>query len=409
MRKQEEQLIGTAADTCIVVHYHEIALKGGNRNFFENQLRRNILLALPRGSMREIRLKRGRLLLFPHPKFELAGLLQRLTRVFGIAYFAPAALVPQELGAITQTALERTRGQAFKTFRVDTRRAQKAFPMTSNEVNIHVGEAVRQASGAGVDLRDAELTVKIEIFDDQALVYVDRHEGAGGLPAGVSSVAVALLSSGIDSPVAAYRMMRRGVRLVFVHFHSVPYTSPASLQNAERLVRKLTEYQYKARFYAVPFLEAQQHITSVIPPGYRVIMYRRLMLQIAEAIARKTRANALVTGDNVAQVASQTLPNLRAISDAVTMPVLRPLAGDDKQDIIKQAQQIGTFDISIEPYEDCCSLFVPGNPETRARMRLVEQYERQIDSHALAQQALKRADIKMFRYEHGLLSEDDQT
>lgn len=382
---------------CIIVHYHEIALKGANRSFFERQLRKNILLAGSESGIREVALLRGRVIVYPQPDCQHQSLIQALKRVFGVAYFAPAFRVVQDIKPITDAALSFAQNRQFKSFRISTHRSQKAFPMTSVQVNAHIGEQVRLNTGAKVDLKNAEFTIHIEIFDNDALLYCDRFEGAGGLPVGVSNRAVALLSSGIDSPAASYKIMRRGVRLVFVHFHSVPYTSAASVENTKKLVKHLTQFQYKSKLYLVPFLETQQRITSVTPSSYRVILYRRMMMRMAERIAYKNKAKALVTGESVGQVASQTLPNIMAVNDAVSLPVLRPLAGDDKQDVIKLAEEIGTFKTSIEPYDDCCSLFVPGNPETRAKMELVFEYEKKLELANLVAKAIREADVEIYK------------
>jgi thiamine biosynthesis protein ThiI len=207
-----------------------------------------------------------------------------------------------------------------------------------------------------------------------------------------------LISGGIDSPVAAYKMMKRGVKLVFVHFHSAPFTSPASQHNVERLVELLNTYQFRSKLYLVPFTEIQQHIVAHAAPSYRVLLYRRAMVRLAEMIAYKNRAHALVTGENVAQVASQTLVNMRVINEAATLPILRPLAGDDKQEIIAAAQRIGTFEISTEPFEDCCSLFVPPHPETRAKLAVVQEFEAKLNVQPLLVQAIENAVQKEFKF-----------
>ncbi|MFQ5627639.1 MAG: tRNA uracil 4-sulfurtransferase ThiI [bacterium] len=381
---------------CIIVHYHEIALKGANRIFFERQLRKNILRAGSKYGIRDVELLRGRIMVYPHPECQFEELAAVLKKIFGIAYYAQAYRVEQGIDRLTETALQLAKDRQFASFRIATHRSQKSFPLTSVQVNTLIGEKVREATGAKVDLKNAEFTIHIEIFDREALVYCDRFEGAGGLPVGVSNRALVLLSSGIDSPVASYKIMRRGVILVFVHFHSVPYTSAASIENTKKLVEHLTQYQYKSKLYLVPFLEIQQHITSVATPAYRVILYRRMMMRIAEKIAYRNKAKALVTGENIGQVASQTLPNILAINETVSLPVLRPLAGDDKQDIIRMAEKIGTFKTSIEPYDDCCSLFVPGNPETHAKMKLVREYEDNLDLTGLVVKAVREAELTSF-------------
>lgn len=384
---------------CYIVHYHEIALKGANRLFFENQLRRNILKVLAPFGVRRVDLLRGRIKVHLPENPRVEDISSNLAKVFGIAYFAPALICEQNINAITEKSLLISKYATFKNFRIETRRAQKHFPMDSVAVNAHVGSAVQKASNATVQLKRPEYKIVVEIFDKEALVYADRTEGAGGLPSGVSDRAVTLLSSGIDSPVAAYKMMRRGVRSIFVHFHSVPYTSPASIENTSKLVESLTFYQMKSKLYLIPFIEVQQYITSVVRPSYRVIMYRRMMLSIAEKIAKYNKAFALITGESVGQVASQTLPNMRAIAEAAEIPILRPLAGDDKQDIIALAEKIGTYDISIEPYEDCCSLFMPKSPETRAKPDVIEELKTKIDTDEWVQKALAEQEVRYFSIE----------
>ncbi len=389
----------------IIIHYHEVALKGGNRDLFEKRLQRNIATALRPYGIHSVMRLRGRMIVSLNPHADRQAILDALRRVFGIAYFAPISLAEQNIGAIRHRVMEHLGDRRFDSFKVDTRRSQKAFPMNSMEVNRLIGAAVQAASGARVDLTHPELTINIEIFDNQAAIFTEKIPGAGGLPVGTGGRAVSLLSSGIDSPVASFKIMKRGIQIIFVHFHSVPYTSMASKENVERIVSILNRYQYHSRLYLVPFLEYQQHITSVVPAPYRVIMYRRAMLRMAEAVAHRHKALALVTGENVAQVASQTLPNMRAINEVASLPILRPLAGDDKIEIIEKARDIGTYDISTAPYEDCCSLFVPGNPETRANLNMVRRLDAQIDHETLVKQAIESAEVKEFR----LYEEDVET
>ncbi|MGH7496869.1 MAG: tRNA uracil 4-sulfurtransferase ThiI [bacterium] len=386
----------------LVVHYHEIALKGENRRFFERQLQRNIARASsPLGVERVERLT-GRLMCWIAEGAALEPIIAAVRQVFGIAYFAPAIKLPQELTEICAAAVHMLAERSFNTFKVETKRGQKVFPLTSPQVNALVGEHVLQHYPARVNLKHPDLTLRIEIVDNYALMYLDRCEGQGGLPVGAGEKAVCLLSGGIDSPVAAFRMMKRGVHLIFVHFHSAPFTNAASQTLVERLVERLTGFQYRSTLYLIPLAEIQQHIVAKSPPGLRVIFYRREMLRLAERIADTHRAPALVTGENVSQVASQTLSNIRAINEATQLPVIRPLAGDDKQEIIAQARDLGTFDISIEPFEDCCSLFVPAKPETRAKLSKILDCERHMDLEPLRQQALAQAVVRKFRYPNPL-------
>ncbi|MDZ7290955.1 MAG: tRNA 4-thiouridine(8) synthase ThiI [candidate division KSB1 bacterium] len=382
----------------VVIHYHEIALKLGNRRFFERQLRRNVLRATTALGMKEVLRLSGRMLGILESGSDLGKIVAALKKVFGIAYFAPAVKLEQDLDEIKENAVRLLEEKKFATFKVETKRGQKQFPLTSVQINIEVGTHIGERFPARVDLSHPELTLHIEIVDNYALMYTDRIEGPGGLPVGTSERAVCLISGGIDSPVAAYKMMKRGIKLIFVHFHSAPFTSTASQRNVERLVELLNTYQFRSKLYLVPFAEIQQHIVANAPPSYRVLLYRRAMIRLAEMIAAQNRAHALITGENVAQVASQTLTNIRVIDQAATLPILRPLAGDDKQEIVAMARHLGTFEISTEPFEDCCSLFVPANPETRAKLSRVQKIEAKLDLQPLLAPTLEKTILKTFRF-----------
>jgi thiamine biosynthesis protein ThiI len=384
---------------CAVVHYAEVGLKGGNRGIFENQLRRNIARALSDTTLGSVRRSFGRLVIFfPKERLDWPTVENRLKNIFGIANFSPAVITDHDIESITQAALSQTENLDFKSFKVETKRAQKEYYLKSQQVNEQVGAAIQKQTGAAVNLSSPEITCYVEIFNKNALVFTEKIEGLGGLPVGVNETAVSLLSSGIDSPVASWKIMKRGVRVIFVHFHSIPATSQASANNAKRLVQTLTRFQYKTKLYLVPFLPVQQEILTGSPSRFRVLLYRRSMIRLAEKIAQTERANALITGENVGQVASQTLSNIRAIGEAATLPVLRPLAGDDKSEITQTAIKIGTFDISIEPYEDCCSLYVPRHPVTKANPADLVAIENELDLEVLYQSALKNAESVEFRY-----------
>ena len=262
------------------------------------------------------------------------------------------------------------------TFRVSARRADKRFPLTSPQIEREVGGRIKEARGWRVDLANPALTIHVEALTVGGVLLL--RQGAGrraGLPAGTSGRVVCLLSGGIDSPVAAWRMMRRGCRVIFVHFHSYPILSRASQEKVRELVGVLTRFQYDSRLFLVPFGEIQQQVVLAVAPPLRVVIYRRLMMRIAEAIALRARAQSLVTGEVVGQVASQTLENMSAIDRVVTMPVLRPLVGMDKDEITAEAQRLGTYPISIIPDQDCCTLFTPRHPATKARLADVEAAE----------------------------------
>jgi thiamine biosynthesis protein ThiI len=310
----------------------------------------------------------------------------------------PHAEPQPDLTALEERILESLGGRCFASFRVLTRRSDKRFPMTSPEVSAEVGGFLKEKSGARVDLEAAELTVTIEILPDQFLFSVEKVPGAGGLPVGTAGHVVALLSGGIDSPVAAARMMRRGCHVTFVHFHAAPYQSRASQEKARELVRRLVAYQYDARLVLVPFGEVQREIVTRVPPPPRVILYRRMMVRIAGAIAARVGAEALVTGDSLAQVASQTLRNLAVVEEAAELPLYRPLIGMDKLEVTREAERLGTLAISEEPDEDCCSLFVPKHPTTGARLEAIRAAEAPLDLGRLVDQAVAGAVVERYRF-----------
>ena len=384
-------------ENLILIHYHEIGLKGKNRGRFESQLQSNInrtLKGLSRGSVQRLF---GRIILKLKPDSPIGVIRDRLTGIAGIANFSEAVRVPKDIEFFRETAWAVAQKATFESFRITTKRGDKSFPMTSEEVNRDVGTYVEKRSNARVQLVNPDLTCYIEIAQEDAFVYTEKIPGPGGLPVGSGERALSLLSSGLDSPVASYRIIKRGVRLSFVHFHSQPYTNRNSQRNTEELVRLLTQYQFRSTLYLVPFVEIQRHIMTNALESYRVILYRRFMFRIAETLAEQEGALALVTGESVGQVASQTLANIKAIEEVTLLPVLRPLAGDNKDEIIDEARRIGTYDISIEPYEDCCSVFVPKHPETRADLEKVHKIEAELELDEIFQQTLIQTKVKTFK------------
>jgi thiamine biosynthesis protein ThiI len=384
--------------TSVVVHYQEIALKGNNRPWFVARLARNLRLATKGAGVREVRVLMGRIELVLDEAADWATVSDRLSHVFGVANFARAGSAPLEVDGIATEILKDLGDPQVSTFRVSARRADKRFPLTSPELEREVGGRIKEARGWKVDLGHPQLTIHVEALTDEAFYYFGKEPGAGGLPAGTSGRVVCLLSGGIDSPVAAWRLMRRGCRVLFVHFHSYPILSRASQEKVRELVTLLTRYQYDSRLFLVPFGEIQQQIVLAVVPPLRVVIYRRLMMRIAEAIARRNRAQALVTGEVVGQVASQTLENLSAINTVVTMPVLRPLVGMDKDEITAAAERLGTFPISIIPDQDCCTLFTPRHPATKARMRDVERAEAGLPIEEIVTHALDGASVEEFHF-----------
>ena len=376
----------------VIVHYHEIGLKGKNRPMFERRLRDNIRASVQGLGVKSVRRRRGRILLELREGASWEPIRERLETIFGIAYFARAFRTPVALERMKEAIIQRVPRDGYETFRVSTRRADKQYPLTSEQINAEIGAAIQAHTGKAVDLGRPDLTVFIELLYNEAFVYFEKIPGPGGLPVGVSGKVVSLLSGGIDSPVAAYHMLKRGCDVLFVHFHGTPFTTPASQRKAIKLVQVLTRYQASPRLYLVPFGEIQRQIMLATPAPYRVILYRRLMGRIAEEIARREGAQALVTGESLGQVASQTLENLAVIEEAVTMPILRPLIGMDKQEIVDRAQAIGTYELSILPGEDCCRLFVPSHPATRATLAEVQRIEARLDMDDLVRWGVQGAE-----------------
>ncbi|MBI4456140.1 MAG: tRNA 4-thiouridine(8) synthase ThiI [Acidobacteria bacterium] len=371
----------------LVIHYHEIGLKKKNRLFFERKLQRNIERALGEFSLKCERLS-GRLVVKLPEQIPGDAVKACLRTVFGVVYFAEAVECGQELEQI-RPALEREFHRDFKSFRIHARRSEKNLPLTSQQINEILGAYVVQKTAKKVDLVQPDLTFFVELAQGRCYVYTKRIEGPHGLPTSTGGKAVAMLSGGIDSPVACYRVMKRGCRLAFVHFHSFPFTTRQSQEKVQQIVRVLNRYQRRSRIYWVAFAEIQKKIMALALPESRVLFYRRVMMAIAEKIACRERAHALVTGDSIGQVASQTLENIHVINEGIRLPVLRPLIGHDKEEIVEMALKIETYSISILPDQDCCSLFIPRHPKTRATPEFMKLAGRDLDVAALVEEGVR--------------------
>ena len=384
---------------AIILHHHEITLKGDNRPLFERQLMRNTRRAvagiLPSSAIHG---GYGRFVVDVPDEKDVENLAERFRRVFGLANVCVGLKTEQDVGKFCEAADVVLKGRTFSTIKVDTRRADKRFPVGSMEVNVKVGEYLCSKYGVRGNMTTPDETLYIEIVDGVAYVYLAKLRGAGGLPAGISGKVTELISAGFDSPVAGYRMMKRGARVVFVHFHSQPYVSQDSVDQVRQLVDLLTGYQYDSKLYIVPIGEVQQEVVAKTQPSLRVILYRRLMVRIAETIALGENSQALVTGESLGQVASQTLRNIRIIDSVAELPILRPLVGMDKEEIIQTAREIGTYDISRQPYDDCCSYLTPRNPATWADPKIVEENEMKLDVPKLVTMSLEKTSIERFSY-----------
>lgn len=385
----------------VLVHYHELALKGRNRKHFEYRLVHHLRRALKPLTHVQVEALQGRIRVSFTDETAWPRLKQQLQRVFGIVNFSLTRSVPlpynnPDLKALKAAITSHLPSHPYQTFRVSAKRADKRFAKTSMDVEREIGAAVVEQTGKQVKLKNPDLTILVELVPPEAYYSCEREPGAGGLPTGTGGKVISLISGGIDSPVATYRMLKRGCKAVFVHFHGRPYLSRVSEEKVQDIVKLLTAYQLHSRLHLVPFGDIQSQIVVNSPPPVRVVLYRRLMLRIAAKIAEQEEAWGLVTGDSLGQVASQTPENIAVINQATTLPILRPLIGMDKIEIIQQAQAIGTYETSIEPDQDCCTLFVPKHPRTRCDLPSILRIEEHLDIPGLIQQGLKGTELVEF-------------
>jgi thiamine biosynthesis protein ThiI len=382
----------------IIVHYQEIALKGRNRPYFIAKLVRNLRRQTSDIGVQDVRALMGRIEIVLGPTAEFERVKDRLLHVFGIANFSKAGRVPLDFELLASSILADLADHPPVTFRCNAKRGDKRFPMTSPEIEREIGGRIVERLGWKVKLDHPEFAVNIEMLTRQAFYSFGKQRGAGGMPTGVSGRVACLLSGGIDSPVAAWRLMKRGCSVVPIHFHSYPLLSRASQEKVRELTAVLTRYQMRTSLRLVPFGELQRQIVLTAPPPLRVVLYRRMMLRIAERLAKHARARALVTGEAIGQVASQTLENMTVIAEATTMPILRPLIGMDKEEIVAEAQRLGTYEISIIPDQDCCQLFTPRSPETHARSWQVAAAESKLPIEEMVASAVAGTVIETFDF-----------
>jgi tRNA uracil 4-sulfurtransferase len=382
----------------VVVHYGELALKGRNRPWFITTLVRSIRAALRDLDVRDVRPFVGRIVVTLGPGAGWAAIRERLAVLPGIGNFAYAHETPPDVEALGEAIVAGLAGRTATSFRVTARRADKRFPMASPDIERAIGRRVQEATGWPVDLSRPDLVVRVEVLTSNAFFFFDREPGPGGLPVGTGGRVMALLSGGIDSPVAAWRLICRGCRVHFVHFHSYPILSHTSQDKVREIAARLARSQLKSRLFLVPFGAVQQQVVLSVPSPLRVVIYRRLMMRIAERLAERTGARALVTGDALGQVASQTVENLAVVDSVASLPVLRPLVGMGKEEIIADAQRLGTYEVSILADEDCCTLFTPRYPSTRSSRVQVEDAERALDLPALVEAAASAAVLEDFAF-----------
>ena len=385
----------------IMAKYGEIALKGLNRSNFEDLLVKNIRRRL--ASLGDFDISRRQSTIYIEPKSEdidLDAAVKRLCCVFGIAAVQRSMVLPKDWEQIVAQGLPYLENalSAAATFKVEAKRADKKFPMTTPDIQQALGDAISDAyPHLGVDVHNPDVTVLLEIRDKYAFLNAERIIGAGGMPVGSSGSALLLLSGGIDSPVAGYMMAKRGLRVDAIHFQSPPYTSERALMKVETLCEKMTAYCGNIRFYCVPFTEIQEALRDNCPEEYFTIIMRRLMLKIANVICAKKGYGALITGESVGQVASQTLMAINCTDKAADYPVFRPLVGMDKKEIVEISRKIDTFETSTLPYEDCCTVFTPKHPKTRPLLSDVEAAEASFDFQPLIDKAIAGIEVKDFQ------------
>ena len=384
----------------IIIHLHELTLKGKNRSWFEKILINNLKHHLSKLPYKTIKILSGRILVTSIDR-DLWDEYQRVLKcAIGIRNFILTRKVSLDLKSIQKEALIASQALNITgSFRVSARRQNKNFKYNTNEINMMVGEFVQKNTGFNVNLGNPDINIIIEIVNNDAFIGVHKVDAYGGLPVGTSETALSLISSGIDSPVASFHMIKRGVKLDYIHFHSAPTTSKQSIYNVITILKILAQYQLDSKLYLFPLLDIQNKIMDEVDSKYWIILFRRAMIKISNEIARHNNYKVLISGENIGQVASQTLSNIVAVQDASTLPIIRPLAGYNKEDIVNDAQKIGTYDTSIEPYEDCCSYFVPPNPETKAHLNRIQNIENKINLNSLIDTNLAKIEIKEISYE----------
>ncbi|MGA7622363.1 MAG: tRNA uracil 4-sulfurtransferase ThiI [Candidatus Acidiferrales bacterium] len=399
------------SNPVIVVHYHELWLKGRNRRFFLRKLCTALRVSLQGIPVERIEQPGDRVIVWLADGASLDIAVARIGRVLGVAFFAVARAVERNMTVLCEAAWEEIKPLRFATFAVRAKRSDKSFAKTSIELEATIGryllERLRaQGRDVRVRLNDPEMTCYVEVTKNMALLYARKIPSVGGLPANTAGRMMCLLSGGYDSAVAAYQLMKRGAHLSFVHFYGTgARPGESSLHVASGLVQQLVPYQFHAKLYRVPFEAIQREIVRYAPEEYRVLLYRRMMLRIAEALAKRDRSLALVTGDSLGQVASQTLRNLVAVDAASQMVVFRPLAGADKQEIIATAKAIGTYDVSSEPFHDCCPVFLPRRPALWASAEDLHEAEAKLDVLELVRQGTRSATLLRYEYKGGKIEE----
>ena len=377
----------------VLIHYSEIALKKNNRRFFENIFLQNIKIHLKNISYKSIKLINARVLVYNIQLSDWNNIKIKLSHVMGLKNYMLVIKTNSNIDSINIAAKHIIKDKKFKSYSIHTKRSNKAFSLNSQEVNTLIGQNIKDITNKMVDLTNPEMTIYIEILLNCSFVGTEKINGFSGLPANCQEKALSLISSGIDSPVSSFEVIKRGVNLDYIHFHSYPATNKQSINNVKKIINELTKYQLNTTLYLVPLLKIQEKIMEQVPEKFRVVFFRRYMMMIANDVAKKITALALITGDSIGQVSSQTLSNIYVVSEASELPIIRPLAGMNKEEIINKAKKINTYDLSIEPYEDCCSFFVPAHPSTKSKLFDINRINKKLDLNKLYIETTKNIEI----------------
>ncbi len=379
--------------THVIINFDEIILKGGNRPFFERALINNIKEFLSGIAYDKISKEGGRLIIKIDEKAEVSKIGDILKNIPGISNFSFASMEENDIDKICKKTLkllnENEKIKEYKTFKISARRSDKRFAMKSPEINSRIGEYIYERTKLKVDVHNPDLEIIVNVGSEGTFIYFEKIKGVGGLPTGTVGNLISLISGGIDSPVASFMMNKRGAKNIFVHFKNKTISGSADGQDKiESLVKELGKFQGRSKLYIVPFEEFQKEIIAKIPAKNRMIIYRRMMFRLAGMIAKKENAKGFVTGDSLSQVASQTIDNITAIYNAANLPVFPPLIGMNKQEIIDIASKIGTYEISILPYQDCCSFLIAKHPETKAKLEEIINQEKNLEIEKIAEEVL---------------------
>jgi len=391
--------------TEIMIRYGELSTKGKNRRIFINQLAYNVKQSLHAHPEVKVRADRDRMHLILNGEDDRL-VMEQLRPIFGIQSFSPVVRIEKDTDVICHTAVEMVKDiwEPGMTFKVQSRRSDKGFIWDSNDINKEVGAAIFHGiEGIEVKMVQPDIRMEVEVRNEAAYLSCETIYGAGGLPVGSSGKGMLMLSGGIDSPVAGYLAMKRGVEIEAVHFYSPPYTSEQSLNKAKDLAVKLTPYVGQIQFITVPFTEIQEEIKRGIPQGYWMTVTRRFMLRLTDKIREKRNGLAIVNGESLGQVASQTMYSMMAINDVTTTPIVRPVITLDKAEIIEIAEKIDTFELATQPFEDCCTIFAPPEPKTKPKVDKVQQYEERLDIEGLIERAFEGIIIEEIKSDDSFL------